>query len=584
MPRSDLGYISQCNNSLLEPDHKKDVFDRLRKVEETVKMRNSVSPSIERKKNHNHNSSNNNSSSSNNKNYKNRNTFHSSTFANSTNDNNSTTMSITPSILKISGITSSITRELAPPSDKIRHDLFHRRMISIMGAPELLYIPKDRFSSEESPLEKPLNTFITAERNEPIASSPFDFRDLIDKYYEESEEDDTDEDEHYGDDELDENDEEGDHDKSIKVKPNDERKRINEEMISKIRKREAAVKEILTTETTYINGLDKCVEYFLKPLRDKSNHKNSLLSKPIASMDELSSLFGNIEQILSLHVQLLKSLEERYFKWSPGELISDIFLQNAPFLKMYTYYLKNFPHAIETMEKLKKNSKEFKKFLQSNATKPELGGLSFNSYLSLPIQRIPRYKLLLEAVLKHTNKSHPDYENLEKCVKQITIIADEVNEKIKDAENQNKVLEIQSKIEDCPDIVNPTRRYIYEGDLFKVKSVKSQTNTTYISTSDVRTHYLFNDLLIYCTKTRGKFVYKKQINLYGAKVKDIKEDSDKPFCFKIMIDGENSHVIRAQSESAKLEWMSKLEQSIFALKNISRGSYKHLYPIQKDSD
>ncbi|CAG8511806.1 9399_t:CDS:2 [Diversispora eburnea] len=227
------------------------------------------------------------------------------------------------------------------------------------------------------------------------------------------------------------------------------------------------------------------------------------------------------------------------------------------------------------MEKLKKNSKEFKKFLQSNTTKSELGGLSFNSYLSLPIQRIPRYKLLLEAVLKHTNRSHPDYENLEKCVKQITIIADEVNEKIKDAENQNKVLEIQSKIEDCPDIVDPARRYIYEGDLFKVKSVKSQTNPTYISTSDVQTHYLFNDVLIYCTKTRGKTIYKKQINLCDAKVEDIKEeDSDKSFCFKIVIVGENPHVIRAQSESVKSEWMSKLEQSIFALKNISRGSYK----------
>ncbi|CAG8511786.1 9398_t:CDS:2 [Diversispora eburnea] len=282
----------------------------------------------------------------------NRNTFHSSAFANSTNDNHSTTIS--PNILKSKSslsqlsqlfqvsqlsihkqhkksnsleetsdlsrqstfihqpIITPITREPAIPSDKIRNALLHRRMISFMGAPGSLYIPKDRFASEESPLEKPLNTFITTKRNEPIVSSPFDFRDLIDKYYEDSEEDDTDEDEHYGDDELDDEYTEEELNKVKKGETNENaRKRINEEMISKIRKREAAVKEILTTEKTYINGLDKCVEYFLKPLRDKSNQKNSLLSKPIASMDELSSLFGNIETILSLHVQLLKSLEER---------------------------------------------------------------------------------------------------------------------------------------------------------------------------------------------------------------------------------------------------------------------------------
>ena len=61
--------------------------------------------------------------------------------------------------------------------------------------------------------------------------------------------------------------------------------------------------------------------------------------------------------------------------------------------------------------------------------RPELGGLPMNSFLTLPIQRIPRYKMLLEAVLKYTDESHPDHENLQKCVQQISVIADEVNEK-----------------------------------------------------------------------------------------------------------------------------------------------------------
>jgi len=67
--------------------------------------------------------------------------------------------------------------------------------------------------------------------------------------------------------------------------------------------------------------------------------------------------------------------------------------------------------------------------MQQCQQKPELGGLPFNSFLSLPIQRIPRYKLLMEALLKHTEESHPDYENLKKCLDQISVIAEEVNEK-----------------------------------------------------------------------------------------------------------------------------------------------------------
>ncbi|CAG8831359.1 14761_t:CDS:2, partial [Racocetra persica] len=173
----------------------------------------------------------------------------------------------------------------------------------------------------------------------------------------------------------------------------------------------------------------------------------------------------------------------------------------APYLKMYSAYLKGFPQAIATMERLNKDSKDFKKFIQA---KPELGNLPFNSFLSLPIQRIPRYKLLLEALLKHTEKTHPDYINLEQCVHQISLIAEEVNEKIRDAENQQKVLEIQNKVERLPgNIINPARRFIYQGDLYKVTQRMSSIKPYYLATEDRRAHFLFNDLLLLCIEFQG---------------------------------------------------------------------------------
>ena len=36
------------------------------------------------------------------------------------------------------------------------------------------------------------------------------------------------------------------------------------------------------------------------------------------------------------------------------------------------------------------------------------------SYLILPVQRIPRYNMLLRDLVKQTEESHPDYENLSK--------------------------------------------------------------------------------------------------------------------------------------------------------------------------
>lgn len=42
----------------------------------------------------------------------------------------------------------------------------------------------------------------------------------------------------------------------------------------------------------------------------------------------------------------------------------------------------------------------------------KLSGLSVESFLILPVQRIPRYVLLLQDLLKYTNATHQDFNNL----------------------------------------------------------------------------------------------------------------------------------------------------------------------------
>lgn len=66
----------------------------------------------------------------------------------------------------------------------------------------------------------------------------------------------------------------------------------------------------------------------------------------------------------------------------------------------------------------------------------------FDSFLILPIQRIPRYKLLLKVstfpfllvipkdLVKHTPKDHLDYHDLSKALDKISEIADWVNNRL----------------------------------------------------------------------------------------------------------------------------------------------------------
>jgi hypothetical protein len=52
---------------------------------------------------------------------------------------------------------------------------------------------------------------------------------------------------------------------------------------------------------------------------------------------------------------------------------------------------------------------------------PDTGGNEMDAFLILPVQRIPRYALLLADLYKHTWEQHADHENLQKSLNQIQV-------------------------------------------------------------------------------------------------------------------------------------------------------------------
>merc|ERR1712137_449404 len=55
------------------------------------------------------------------------------------------------------------------------------------------------------------------------------------------------------------------------------------------------------------------------------------------------------------------------------------------------------------------------------------GGQNLDSLLIMPIQRIPRYILLFETLLKHTDPSYKDYEGLQNALNMVKEVAGHVN-------------------------------------------------------------------------------------------------------------------------------------------------------------
>ena len=68
------------------------------------------------------------------------------------------------------------------------------------------------------------------------------------------------------------------------------------------------------------------------------------------------------------------------------------------------------------------------------------------SLLITPVQRIPRYNLLITDLLKRTPPEHPDYNNLQIAQEKLKSTATYVNSRAKQAEDLTKIYSIQNSI------------------------------------------------------------------------------------------------------------------------------------------
>jgi len=87
--------------------------------------------------------------------------------------------------------------------------------------------------------------------------------------------------------------------------------------------------------------------------------------------------------------------------FSGGHSIGKIFLKVAPFFATYTEYCNKYELGASLIRTLKKENEKFTELL-TKLERPhkQKGGLPLTSYLIMPVQRVPRYELLLRVKKK----------------------------------------------------------------------------------------------------------------------------------------------------------------------------------------
>ena len=153
-------------------------------------------------------------------------------------------------------------------------------------------------------------------------------------------------------------------------------------------------------------------------------------------------------------------------------------------MKIYSQYIMNYSDSTQVTIDLQQDA-DFAKWKQT--IEIELGGTTLGSLLIMPVQRVPRYILLLTELKNHTWKNHPDYANLQQAAEEMEKLTKFLDRKRQESENLNKLASISYLFKNKIDlnIVEPHRKLIRE-DSFNDKKIL----------------YLFNDLLIISENTK----------------------------------------------------------------------------------
>uniref|UniRef100_A0A3B4G0I5 FYVE, RhoGEF and PH domain-containing protein 4-like n=1 Tax=Pundamilia nyererei TaxID=303518 RepID=A0A3B4G0I5_9CICH len=292
--------------------------------------------------------------------------------------------------------------------------------------------------------------------------------------------------------------------------------------------------ELLQTEKAYVTRLHLLDQVFCSRLTEE-------VGRGSFPPEVIRNIFANISSIYSFHSQfLLPDLENFGTRHK----------LHAPFLRMYADYVRNFDHAVELVRTWTERSSAFRNIIQDIQSQGICCKLTLQHHMLEPIQRVPRYEMLLKDYLKKLPEDDPDYEITQKSLQTISMAATHSNSAIQKAEGLKRLLEIYEMVGE-EEVVNPTNEFLREGRLLKLAAR---------NTSAMERHlFLFNNFLLCCSPKFSlvgqRFTVRCRIGMDGMQVQQTTNE-DHPYTFQIS-GRERILELQASSKQDRDEWIKE---------------------------
>ncbi|KAG2381356.1 hypothetical protein C9374_006345 [Naegleria lovaniensis] len=260
-------------------------------------------------------------------------------------------------------------------------------------------------------------------------------------------------------------------------------------------KRKAISRELLSTEESYVKALDACRKIYMERI--------VTAPKTIIPKDKFDVIFKDIDLIYKVNFAFLTKLKALFHNeedlWENVEYkIGELVLSYAPSFKTYCSFVNNYDRAEAMMFACIKQYKPFADFLDQISNELLEQGFrqtDLGSFLIQPVQRLPRYNLLLTDLMKNSdNTESTGYKILKRALGEVQSITNFVNEAKRGVEYlamASKLLEkLQLSLPDNPDrkwihTEKKLRGYVYE----KRKELATKNKAPYIVALHILSDY-----------------------------------------------------------------------------------------------
>ncbi|KAM9322566.1 rho guanine nucleotide exchange factor 18a isoform 2-T3 [Pholidichthys leucotaenia] len=276
----------------------------------------------------------------------------------------------------------------------------------------------------------------------------------------------------------------------------------------KASKRQEVIYELIQTEMHHVRTLKILLYVYMYEMR-----KNQVINEK----NRLDWLFSGADVLLVLHEHFLKYLKQRQYKSQEAESpkgyqisqLGDIILSQFSgslgenMVEGYSIFSNRHSEAVSYYkDELQKNKK-----LQTLTTK--LGQLTVVRRLEIPecfllvIQRITKYPLLLERIIKNTEADTSEYKSLEEALMCIKDIISQVNAQVQLKEISSRldpksVVKMEnSQLFRRENLIQANRQFLYKGTVTWKSSAQQK---------DVQA-VLLSDVILFLEEKDQKFVF-----------------------------------------------------------------------------